>query len=244
MAMFEPSRVESHTTEAGAVARRDHALWIKWSGIVGGTVVGWGIFTLFTLVGAALGFAKLDPYSTHPANGLDVGSAIFGVLALVISSFAGAFLAMRIAGSHRRSEALTQGAICWGLSMLVGGVLAVTAAQTAAQSAATVASGPRAQAKLQRESNVRANNGGPTQSDRDRADDAARTAAKASSAGAGGAFLALIAALLGALAGRNRTSGRSSSNELRLRRKNGAGDGGANRSPGSDLDEGAPASLS
>jgi hypothetical protein len=195
-------------------------------------------------VGAALGFAKLDPYSAHPANGLDVGSAIYGILALMVSSFAGAFLAMRIAGLQRRSEALTHGAICWGLSMLVGGVLAVTAAQTAAQSAATVASGPRVQTKLQRESNVRANNGGPTQSDRQRADDVARTAAKAGGAAAGGAFLALIAALLGALAGRNRTFGRSSSNEFRLRRKNGAGDARANRALGSDVDDRAAASLS
>jgi hypothetical protein len=218
MAMHEGSSLQQQPYQ-GADARRDHALFIRWSGIVGGTVVGWGIFSLLTLVGTAVGFAKFDPYSVHPANGLDVGSAIFGVIALVVSSFVGAYVAMRIAGVGRRSEALTHGAICWGFSMLLGGMLALNAAQTAAQSTATVASGPRAQAKVQRESNARANSGGPTQADRDRAAETARTAAKASGAAAGGAFLALIAALLGGVAGAHRTSGRTFSDDLRLRRK-------------------------
>src|SRR5690242_4799344 len=167
MALYEGSSSVQQQPYQGADARRDHALFIRWSGIVGGTVLGWGIFSLLTLVGTAVGFAKFDPYSVHPANGLDIGSAVFGVIGLVVSSFAGAYMAMRIAGVGRRTEALTHGAICWGLSMLLGGMLALNAAQTAAQSTATVASGPRVQANVQRDRNARANSPGPTQADRD-----------------------------------------------------------------------------
>ncbi|TMA23233.1 MAG: hypothetical protein E6J85_02630 [Deltaproteobacteria bacterium] len=44
--------------------RLDRPLRLSWSGIVGGTALGWAIFSLISLLGAAVGFAKFDPYST------------------------------------------------------------------------------------------------------------------------------------------------------------------------------------
>jgi hypothetical protein len=168
------------------------------------------------LIGAAIGFAKFDPYSAQPADGLGAGSGVFGIITLLVSSFIGAYIAVRIAGDRRRSEALLHGGICWAFSMLIGAMLAMGAARTAAQSAATVASGPRAQARAQREANVRERNGGPTATDRDRAEQTAEAAAKTSGAAAGGAFLALVAALFGALAAASRSSGKSLKEEFRF----------------------------
>src|SRR5437763_5072567 len=201
---------------------------LSWSGIVGGTALGWGIFSLLSLIGAAIGFAKFDPWSAQPANGLGAGSGIFGVIALIVSSFLGAYFAVRIAGSRDRTDALFHGGICWALSMMIGAVLAIGAARTAARSAADVASGPRAQAKAQRESNLRDRNGGPTAQDRERASEAADTAAKSTGAAAGGAFLALVAAPFGAIAAASRSSGRSLADEFRFHRRQ--GNGGAARS--------------
>lgn len=209
----------SYQFQGHSDARLERPLRLSWSGIVGGTALGWGIFSLLTLIGAAIGFAKFDPYSANPSDGLNVGSGIFGVVALMLTSFLGAFFALRIAGDRRRTEALMHGGICWALSVLVGGMLALGAAHTAAQSAATVASGPRAQAKLEREGRARTNNGGPTAVDRDNAANAAEAAAKTSGAAAGGAFLALIAALFGALAAASRSSGRSIADELGIGRR-------------------------
>jgi hypothetical protein len=199
--------------------RLERPLRISWSGIVGGTALGWGIFSLLSLIGAAIGFAKFDPYSAQPGNGLGAGSGIFGIVTLLVSSFVGAFIAVRIAGDRRRSEALLHGGICWALSMLIGGMLAMGAARTAAQSAASVASGPRAQARAQREANVRDRNGGPTATDRDRAEQASEAAAKGTGAAAGGAFLALVASLFGALAAASRSSGKPLSSEFRFGRR-------------------------
>jgi hypothetical protein len=69
-----------------------------------------------------------------------------------------------------------------------------------------VASGPRAQAKAQRESDIRSSTGGPTSADRRRASEAADAAAKAAGAGAVAAFLGLAGSLIGALAATRRTS--------------------------------------
>src|SRR5439155_16435901 len=120
----------------------ERPLRLSWSGIIGGTALGWGIFSLLSLIGAAIGFAKFDPYSAQPANGLGAGSGIFGIIALIASSFLGAFFAVRIAGSRERNDALFHGGICWALSLLFGAILAIGAARTAARSAASVASGP------------------------------------------------------------------------------------------------------
>ena len=193
----------------------DRGLRLSWSGVLGGTALGWAAFSLLMLVGAAIGFAKVDPTSSQPANGLGAASGIYGAIVLVATSFFGAYLAVRIAGNRRRPDALLHGGVCWAVSMLVGAVLALGAARTATESAATVASGPRAQARAQRESNLRSNNGGPTASDRQRASEAADTAAKTTGAGAGGAALALAASLLGALAAARRGVGKGLSAGLR-----------------------------
>jgi uncharacterized membrane protein len=207
MAVHDPSAANTPHVK-GHSARNERNFRVGWSGIIGGTALGWGLFSLLTLLGAAVGFAKIDPYSAHPASGLGVSSGIFGVVALMASSFFGAFVAVRIASESRRSGALLHGGVCWAFSMLLGGMLALGAARTATESAAAVASGTQAQAKAQRESNVRAKTGGPTPADRERASDVADTAAKTTGAGAGAAFLALIASLVGALAASRVSTGK------------------------------------
>jgi len=109
--------------------------------------------------------------------------------------------------------------------MLIGALLAIGAARTAAQSAASIASGPRVQAKAQREGNLRDRSAGPTAQDRERASETADTAAKSSGAAAGGAFLALVAALFGSIAAASRSSGRSLAEEFRFHRRHGNGGG-------------------
>jgi hypothetical protein len=206
MAMYDPVLASSSQFQGHSDVRYDRGLRISWSGIVAGTALGWAVFSLIGLLGAAVGLAKFDPYSANPANGLGAGSGIFGVVALLVSSILGAYLAVRIAGDRRRGEALLHGAICWAFSLMIGAMLALGAARTAAESAAAVASGPRAQAKADRETTARRNSG-PTATDRNRAEEVADTAAKTTGGAAGGAFLGLVGSMIGALgAARRRTS--------------------------------------
>jgi hypothetical protein len=218
MAVYDPVLAGSTQFQGHSDVRYDRGLWISWGGIVAGTALGWALFSLISLVGAAIGLAKFDPYSANPANGLGAGSGVFGVIALLVSSFVGAYLAVRIAGDRRRSEALLHGALCWAFSLLIGAMLALGAARTAAQSAATVASGPRAQARAERETNARRNTG-PTQADRDRTADATDTAAKTTGAAAGGALLGLVGSIAGALAAARRRTTRSAADGVEKRKR-------------------------
>lgn len=220
MAMYDTTLAHSPQFQAHSDLRYDRGFPISWSGIVAGTALGWAVFSLLSLIGAAIGLAKFDPYSANPANGLGTGSGIFGVLSILVSSLLGAYLAVRIAGASRRNEALLHGALCWAFSVFIGAIVALGAARTAAQSAATVASGPRAQVRAERETNLRRNTGGPTPADRDRAADASDVAAKTTGAGAAGAFLGLAASLIGALAAARRRPGTAMADGMRPRRRN------------------------
>jgi len=149
----------------------DRGLRISWGGIVAGTVLGWAVFSLLSLLGAAIGLAKFDPYSTNPANGLGAGSAFFGVIALLVSSFLGAYLAVRIAGDRRRSEALAARRHLLGLLAddrrdARAGRCAYGCAERCGRRLRI-----RAQARAERETNARRNSGA-TQADRERAAEA------------------------------------------------------------------------
>jgi hypothetical protein len=218
MAMYDPVLSDSNQFQGHSDVRYDRGLRISWSGIVAGTALGWAVFSLIGLLAAAIGLAKFDPNSANPANGLGAGSGIFGVIALLVSSMIGAYLAVRIAGDRRRSEALLHGAICWAFSLMIGAMLALGAARTAAESAAAVASGPRAQARTERETNARRNTG-PTQADRDRVEQASDIAARTTGGAAGGAFLGLVGSMIGALGAARRSSSKSVAGQMDKRKR-------------------------
>ena len=218
MALYDPVLKDSTQFQGHSDARFDRGFRINWTGIVAGTAIGWALFSLIGLLGAAIGLAKFDPYSANPANGLGAGSGIFGVVAVLVSSIVGAYLAVRIAGDRRRSEALLHGATCWAFSLMIGAMLALGAAKTAAESAAAVASGPRAQARAERETNVRRNSG-PTQADRNRAEEATDAAAKTTGGAAGGAFLGLVGSMIGAIGASRRRTGKAGSDGMEKRKR-------------------------
>ncbi|MGZ6126236.1 MAG: hypothetical protein ACXWLR_14815 [Myxococcales bacterium] len=217
MAMYDPILAGSNQFQGHSDVRYDRGLRISWSGVVAGTAIGWALFSLIGMLGAAIGLAKFDPTSANPANGLGAGSGIFGVVALLVSSIVGAYLAVRIAGDRRRSEALLHGAICWAFSLIIGAMLALGAARPAAPSAATVAAGPRVQARAERESNARRNSG-PTPADRSRAEEASDAAAKTTGGAAGGAFLGLVGSMIGALGAARRRTAKNVSDGMEKRK--------------------------
>jgi hypothetical protein len=180
---------------------RDRPMHLHWWAIFGGSVVGWGLLFFLSLLGLTIGLAAIEPYSARPAAGIDVGSAIWGLLALVLCSIVGAYLIVRIAGERRRREAALHAIVSWGLSMIAGALLAMAAGSTAARAAAE--NPPRASARTDANGNVRM-----TQRDRDRLDGAKNAAARTAGGSAAAAFLSLLGALLGAGVGAAHASGR------------------------------------
>jgi hypothetical protein len=171
---------------------------LHWWAIFGGSVIGWGLLFFLSLLGLTIGLAAIEPYSPRPASGLDVGSGIWGMAALVLCAIVGAYFVVRIAGEQRRREAALHGAVSWGLSMIAGALLTMSATNSAARAAADNA--PRATAN----GNVRT-----AQRDRGRVDEAKTAAARTAGGSTAAAFLSLLGALLGAGIGAAHASGRN-----------------------------------
>lgn len=201
---YETTGVHDHDSE-----RRAARILLRWGAIFGGGVIGWGVLFFLSLLGLTIGLAAIEPFSTRPAAGLDTGSAIWGMLSLVLSSILGAYCVVRIAGERRKREAMVHGTISWGLSMIVGALLAFSATNTAARVAAE--NPPRTTARTDANGNVRM-----SRTDRERMDDTKSAAAKAAGASTAAAFLALISALVGAGLGAAASRGKNLRESLRM----------------------------
>src|SRR4051812_27561755 len=121
------------TTSApsAADARLDRPMRLDWSALFGGTLVGWGVLLLLSLISMIIGLAAIDPFAARPAAS-NAGAAIWGAASAVVASFVGAFAVVRMAGDRRRATSLSHGIVSWGMSMLLAGLIALFASGVAA----------------------------------------------------------------------------------------------------------------
>ena len=186
-----------------ADARLDRPLRLDWSALFAGTLIGWGVLFVLSLIGIVLGLSLIDPFTARPAAS-NSGAALWGAVSAVVSSFIGGFAVVRLAGDRRRGESLVHGTISWAMSMLLAGLIALFVSGVAAFTRTPV-----------RNTAIARNTRG-------------QTAALVATTGngpvvavfaAGGAVLALVGSLLGSLAAASRSSGVPFSDELRLRHR-------------------------
>ena len=188
---------------SAADSRLSRPLRLDWSALVGGSLMGWGVLLLLSMIGMAIGLSVIDPFAVRPAAS-NAGAAIWGGCCAILASFVGSFLVVRLAGDRRRSESLAHGGVAWGMSMLLAGMIALWASGAAAFTRTPAGNtathrGTRGQTVALIETT---GNGG-------------LVAIFATA----GALLALCGSLLGALAAASRDSGVPLSDEFRIWRR-------------------------
>jgi hypothetical protein len=104
--------VASHT--AGVVTRR-----ISWGAIIGGTIIALVTQITLSLLGIGIGASTIHVQSGQTGSGLGSGSAIWLVLTILISLFAGGYVAGRLAGFPAKQEGMLHGLITFGLVTLL-----------------------------------------------------------------------------------------------------------------------------
>ena len=193
------------TTSARSAAdsRLTRDLRLDWSALFGGAVLGWGILLLLSMIGMIIGLSVIDPFGVRPAAS-NSGAAIWGAASAVVASFAGAFLVVRLAGDRRRSESLAHGAVSWGMSMLLAGMIALFASGVAAFSRTPA-----------NNTNLHRGTRGQTVAVVETTGNGGLVAIFATA----GAVLALVGSMLGALAAASRESGVPFSDEFRMQRR-------------------------
>jgi hypothetical protein len=117
---------------------------ISWGAVMAGAVVALAMYILFMAAGVALGVTVADRVADR---NLGIGAGIWGTVAMLLSLFAGGFVASRISVGENTAEAAVYGIVVWGvffalLLLMTTGVIntglnAVTGASSAAQAAGT-----------------------------------------------------------------------------------------------------------
>ncbi|HEX8383013.1 MAG TPA: hypothetical protein VF592_06515 [Sphingomonas sp.] len=94
---------------------------VAWGAIFAGVAIGLITQLLLNMIGLGLGLATLDPgTSDNPsAGGLSIGAGIWWVLSGIIASFAGGWIAGRLAGKPRESTGGWHGVTSWAVTSLI-----------------------------------------------------------------------------------------------------------------------------
>src|SRR5260221_1768784 len=99
---------------AGIVTRR-----ISWGAIIGGTIIALVTQITLSLLGIGIGASTIHVQSGQTGSSLGSGSAVWLVLTILISLFAGGYVAGRLAGFPTKQEGMLHGLITFGLVTLL-----------------------------------------------------------------------------------------------------------------------------
>ncbi len=113
---------------------------ISWGSIIAGIVTVMAISILLSTLGSSLGFAMVEPTSDDPVNGAGMAVGVWTLFSIVISLFAGSFIAGRLAGC----DGMIHGFLNWASALLVasvlGAMLVSSSIKTAGNALGTIAS--------------------------------------------------------------------------------------------------------
>jgi hypothetical protein len=117
------SYVESNPAGTTAFGR------ISWGAVFAGVVITLVIQALLTLLGIAIGAAKVEPLQqSEPGKGLTAGAAIWFLISTLIAVYVGATIAGNKSGTLRKGDRTLHGILVWGTSAIIGVVSLTTTA--------------------------------------------------------------------------------------------------------------------
>jgi len=101
---------------------------VSWGAILAGLFVTLVIQVMFTLLGAAIGLASVDPLRQGPSGkSIAIGSGIWLLVTGLVSIWLGACIAGRLSGGPGRADGLIHGIVTWSVSTCATLLLLATA---------------------------------------------------------------------------------------------------------------------
>lgn len=94
---------------------------VSWGSVFGGVMTVLAISILLSILGSSIGLYMLDPLAEHPASGIGTTVGIWTAVALVVSMFAGGFVAGKLAGV----DGMIHGFLVWATTLLIAAILGV-----------------------------------------------------------------------------------------------------------------------
>lgn len=94
---------------------------VSWGSVFGGVVTVLAVSVLLSLLSSSIGLFMFDPLAEHPASGIGTEMGIWTAVSLVISMFAGGFVAGKLAGV----DGMIHGFLVWATTLIVAAILGV-----------------------------------------------------------------------------------------------------------------------
>ncbi|NJC25696.1 TIGR04086 family membrane protein [Neolewinella antarctica] len=122
MIPVSPRTTTSTPAEYAAFSR------VRWGAILAGALVALVVTVALNLLGLGIGFASINPTTeANPFSGIGIGAIIWYVVASLIALYAGGFVAGKMSGFPKASNAGLHGLLSWALFTLVSLYLFTTA---------------------------------------------------------------------------------------------------------------------
>ncbi|MCC9135532.1 hypothetical protein ACFSKU_13520 [Pontibacter silvestris] len=101
---------------------------ISWGAVFAGLVVAMVLQLTLSLLGLGIGIGTINPVEEqNPASGLGTGALIWWIVSMLISLFAGGWVAGRLAGMPTGFDSILHGILTWSLFTLLSFYLLTTA---------------------------------------------------------------------------------------------------------------------
>lgn len=94
---------------------------VSWGSVFGGVVTVLAVSVLLSLLSSSIGLFMFDPLAEHPASGIGTEIGIWTAVSLVVSMFAGGFVAGKLAGV----DGMIHGFLVWATTLIVAAILGV-----------------------------------------------------------------------------------------------------------------------
>ena len=111
----EPDYEEPVYERAAAAIKR-----VSWGAIFAGVVIALVLQLALSILGLGIGASTINPVTEqNPMAGFGTGAGIWFIITILISLFAGGWVAGRLAGMPRAVDSLLHGTLTWGLATLL-----------------------------------------------------------------------------------------------------------------------------
>ena len=110
-------------TAPAAVLRGGDGMRVSWAGIFGGVLVALGVLLLLAALGLAVGISAAQPGESE-AGALGTGAGIWAGVSLLLALFIGGMVSTRIGAIFDRTTGVFEGALVWVVSVLLVAYLA------------------------------------------------------------------------------------------------------------------------
>ena len=126
--MSDETRSTRYSTTSVASAGTATFQRISWGAVFAGVLVAMTLQLTLSLLGLGIGLGSVDPLTErNPLDGLGMGTVIWWGLSLLISLYAGGWVAGRLAGIPRAFDSLLHGILTWCLFTILLFYLLTTA---------------------------------------------------------------------------------------------------------------------